>query len=88
MLILTRKSGESIRIGNNIIISILESSSRYLKIGIDAPKSVAVYRNEIYEKIQEQNRAANASTAQLGNVLQGFKKVKLKTTQEHSLPDA
>ncbi len=77
MLILTRKSGESIRIGNNIVISILESSSRYLKIGIDAPKSVAVYRNEIYEKIQEQNRAATASTtAQLGNALQGFKKSK------------
>ncbi len=74
MLILTRKSGESIRIGNNIVISILESSSRYLKIGIDAPKDVAVYRNEIYEKIQAQNRAATATTAQLGNVLQGLKK--------------
>ncbi|MEA3286032.1 MAG: carbon storage regulator CsrA [Candidatus Marinimicrobia bacterium] len=76
MLILTRKSGESIRIGNNIIISILESSSRYLKIGIDAPKNVAVYRNEIYEKIQAQNRAATASTTQLDNVLQGLKKIK------------
>jgi carbon storage regulator len=76
MLILTRKSGESIRIGNNIIISILESSSRYLKIGIDAPKNVAVYRNEIYEKIQAQNRAATASTAQLGNILQGLGKMK------------
>ncbi len=76
MLILTRKSGESIRIGNNIVISILESSSRYLKIGIDAPKNVAVYRNEIYEKIQAQNRAATASTAQLGNVLQSLKNVK------------
>ena len=74
MLILTRKSGESIRIGNNIVISILESSSRYLKIGIDAPKTVAVYRNEIYEKIQEQNRAATANSAQLGNALQGLKK--------------
>ncbi len=74
MLILTRKSGESIRIGNNIVISILESSSRYLKIGIDAPKDVAVYRNEIYEKIQEQNRAATVSTAQLGNALAGLKK--------------
>ena len=78
MLILTRKSGESIRIGNNIVISILESSSRYLKIGIDAPKSVAVYRNEIYEKIQEQNRAASASTAQMGSMLQGLKKAKTK----------
>ena len=73
MLILTRKSGESIRIGNNIVISILESSSRYLKIGIDAPKNVAVYRNEIYEKIQEQNRAATVNSAQLGDALQGLK---------------
>lgn len=76
MLILTRKSGESIRIGNNIVISILESSSRYLKLGIDAPKHVAVYRNEIYEKIQAQNRAATASTAKLDNVLEGLKKAK------------
>ncbi len=75
MLILTRKSGESIRIGNNIVISILESSSRYLKIGIDAPKNVAVYRNEIYEKIQEQNRAALASTDQISSALLGFKRV-------------
>jgi len=76
MLILTRKSGESIRIGNNIVISILDSSSRYLKIGIDAPKDVAVYRNEIYEKIQAQNRAATASTTQLDSLLQGIKKVR------------
>jgi len=82
MLILTRKSGESIRIGNNIVISILESSSRYLKIGIDAPKNVAVYRNEIYEKIQAQNRAASASTAQLSNVLAGLKKANKQRPKE------
>ncbi len=82
MLILTRKSGESIRIGNNIIISILEGSTAQLKIGIDAPKSVAVYRNEIYEKIQEQNIAANASTAEIGNILLGLKKVNTPAIEE------
>ncbi len=82
MLILTRKSGESIRIGNNIIISIVEGSSTHLKIGIDAPKDIPVYRNEIYEKIQEQNRAANASTAEIGNILQGLKKVNTPALEE------
>jgi len=83
MLILTRKSGESIRIGNNIVISILESSSRYLKIGIDAPKDVAVYRNEIYEKIQAENRAASASTAQVNQLLQGLnKKIKSNLSEK------
>lgn len=82
MLILTRKSGESIRIGNNIVISILESSSRYLKIGIDAPKDVAVYRNEIYEKIQAENRAATASTAHVGQLLQGLNKIRVQESKQ------
>jgi carbon storage regulator len=83
MLILTRKSGESIRIGNNIVISILESSSRYLKIGIDAPKDVAVYRNEIYEKIQAENRASSVDATQVNHLLAGLqRKSKLQPGKE------
>jgi carbon storage regulator len=81
MLILTRKSGESIRIGSNIVISILDSSSRYLKIGIDAPKEIAVYRNEIYEKIQAQNRAATTSINQIDSLLKEIKKAKQSNKQ-------
>ena len=59
MLILTRKAGESIRIGDDIVIKVVEVDSRHVKIGIDAPRSVAVNRQEIYERIQKENEAAS-----------------------------
>ncbi len=58
MLVLTRKSKESIRIGNNIIISILECSSGHVKVGITAPLEIPVHREEVYNIIQAENRAA------------------------------
>ena len=56
MLALSRKQGESIVIGNNIEITVLEAKGDQVKIGISAPKSVPVYRKEIYAQIQEENR--------------------------------
>lgn len=61
MLALSRKQGESIVIGNNIEITVLEAKSDQVKIGISAPKSVPVYRKEIYAQIQEENREAIAN---------------------------
>lgn len=61
MLALSRKQGESIVIGNNIEITVLESKGDQVKIGISAPKSVPVYRREIYAQIQEENREAVAN---------------------------
>lgn len=61
MLALTRKIGESIIIGNDVEISILEVKGEQVKIGINAPKSVPVYRKEIYLQIQEANKEANSS---------------------------
>lgn len=52
MLILTRKPGETIVIGDNIRIAVLGIEGRQVRIGIDAPKEVAVHREEIYDKIQ------------------------------------
>lgn len=60
MLILTRKQGESITIGDEIKITILECQNKQVKLGIVAPKEVKVHREEIFEKIQEQNRKAVA----------------------------
>jgi carbon storage regulator len=60
MLVLTRKLGESIRIGDNIIVKVVDLDSRHVKLGIDAPKSVSVNREEIYERIQNENKAASA----------------------------
>ncbi len=61
MLALSRKQGESIVIGNNIEITVLEAKGDQVKIGISAPKSVPVYRKEIYVQIQEENREAVAN---------------------------
>ena len=61
MLALSRKQGESIVIGNNIEITVLEAKGDQVKIGISAPKSVPVYRKEIYAQIQEENRESVAN---------------------------
>jgi carbon storage regulator len=57
MLILTRKTGESIIIGdgeNKIVIKLLSTQSKNAKLGVDAPKNVSVHREEIYQRIQEE----------------------------------
>jgi carbon storage regulator len=59
MLVLTRKLGESIRIGDDIVVKIVELDNRHAKIGIEAPKDIAVNRQEIYERIQQENRDAS-----------------------------
>ncbi len=74
MLVLTRKLGESIRIGDNIILKVVDLDSRHVKIGIDAPKSISVNREEIYERIQNENKAASASKDQsVKNIADAFR---------------
>lgn len=58
MLILTRKLGESITIGDDIKVSVLGVRGRQVRLGIEAPSNVVVHREEIYVKIQEENRKA------------------------------
>ena len=58
MLILTRKLGESITIGDDIKVSVLGIRGRQVRLGIEAPTKVVVHREEIYVKIQEENRKA------------------------------
>lgn len=62
MLILSRKAGESITIGDNIRVTLLEIHNKQVKVGIDAPRSVTVHREEVYVKIVEQNRLAIAES--------------------------
>jgi carbon storage regulator len=52
MLILTRKPGETIRINDDISITVLGVSGQQVRLGIEAPKEVAVHREEIYQRIQ------------------------------------
>ena len=61
MLALTRKKGESIIIGDNIEVVIISVSGDSVKLGIAAPRSIAVNRKEIYEQIQAENKRAASS---------------------------
>ena len=62
MLILTRKLGESITIGDQIKVTVLGVFGRQVRLGVDAPSSVIVHREEVYLKIQDENRAASSSS--------------------------
>lgn len=53
MLILTRKEGESLRLGDDITVTVVSVKGGNVRIGIDAPRDLAVHREEIYEKISE-----------------------------------
>ena len=64
MLILTRRVDESIRIGENVTITIVEISSTRVRIGIDAPKEIKVHREEIYQRIQPDQSHDSASSDQ------------------------
>ena len=54
MLILTRRVGESVKIKENITVTVLGMKGNQVRLGIDAPKSVSVFREEIYERIQKE----------------------------------
>lgn len=71
MLILSRKINEKIMIGEDISLTIIEIRGDQVKIGVEAPKSIKVFRQEVYEAIQNENRAAATSGSNLQS-LQGI----------------
>lgn len=58
MLVLTRKAGEGIVIGDDVTIKVIEAKGGAIRIGIDAPRSKKIYRQEVYDKISSENREA------------------------------
>jgi len=58
MLVLTRKAGDGIVIGDDITIKIIEIKGGGIRIGIDAPKDCKIYRQEVYDRISQENREA------------------------------
>ena len=76
MLVLTRKRGESIRIGDGIVIKVLENSGKQVKIGVNVAREIPVYREEIYEKIQMENKKSIISNQRGTNPLSNLIKIK------------
>ena len=72
MLILTRKPGESLYIGDSVKVTIVEIKGHQIRVGIDAPADLRIYREEIYLQILEENRQA-AKTSEAG--LEGLAEV-------------
>lgn len=65
MLVLTRKKGETIKIGDDIEITISSVNGDQVKIGINAPKNIEIHRKEVYETIQMENKEATNLSSEL-----------------------
>ncbi len=76
MLVLTRKLGEKIQIGDDISILIMEVKGKQVRLGIEAPSTVKIHREEIYQKIQEEN--INASNIEITDFSELEKLMKTK----------
>jgi len=72
MLILTRKIGECITIGDDIKVHVVEIRGKQVRLGIEAPTHAPIYRQEVYQKILEENRsAARVNPADLDQMIDG-----------------
>ena len=58
MLILTRRAGQSLYVGDNIRITVLGIQGKQVKIGLELPETMTVYRDEVYQRVMEENRMA------------------------------
>jgi carbon storage regulator CsrA len=68
MLILTRRVGETIMIGDEVTFTVLGVKGNQVRVGINAPKRVAVHREEIFNRIEAEKRAAGNSTTEQGTI--------------------
>ncbi|WP_203363289.1 carbon storage regulator CsrA [Bacillus sp. REN10] len=69
MLVLTRKTGEAIQIGDDIEITVISVKGDQIKLGINAPKHVDIHRKEVYLAIQEENESASNEVKDLFSLL-------------------
>lgn len=73
MLVLTRKKGESIMIGDNIELVVIEVKGDQVRLGVKAPKHIEVYRNEVFEAISASNKEASLVTVKPDEISKMFK---------------
>ena len=69
MLVLSRRIGESVVIGNDVVVTILEVRGDIIRVGIQAPRDVPVHRQEVFEAIEEANRSAASPDSTAVNAL-------------------
>ncbi|KIL78439.1 carbon storage regulator CsrA [Bacillus badius] len=69
MLVLTRKTGEAIQIGDDIEITVISVKGDQVKLGINAPKHIDVHRKEVYLTIREENEQASAEVKNIFDIL-------------------
>jgi carbon storage regulator len=81
MLVLTRKVNEGIHIGDDIYLRVVDVGRGTVRLGIEAPGHVSIHRQEIYEKIQEQNLQASRGVSSEG-ILKAAKLFREKDTKE------
>lgn len=62
MLVLTRRAGESVMIGDDVVITVLEARGDVIRLGIQAPRDVRVHREEVYRELQAANLEAASPT--------------------------
>ena len=73
MLVLTRKKNQKIMIGDDIEITIVDIRNEQIKLGINAPNHIKVFRKEVYDAIQEENKAAASSPEDIKGLSDLFK---------------
>lgn len=81
MLVLSRKINQSIVIGDNIEIMLVDIRGDQIKLGINAPKNVKIFRKEVYEEVKSQNVEASKSSIEELNILSSFVKKKLENNK-------
>ncbi len=87
MLVLSRKRDESIIIGDDVVITVVDIKGEQVKIGVTAPKSVSIHRKEVYEAIQRENLAAAKSDVQnLSGLVKVLQKKQPPDPQEDQEP--
>ncbi len=77
MLSLSRKIGESIIINDNVVCTVLEINGRIVRLGFEYPSTSSVYRQELYVRIQQENKAASENTLTVSEEIKNLPKIRV-----------